>query len=152
MTPFEYDQPQYETGAGPGANAAFPADVPLSAYTQYEILNAVVANLSPELAKTFDRARGESEDFGDHFSCIDDVAAPVVIKKPAAWSKLCEGLITNAREVHARSGRTRGVPTQTSRSAPRPRPVPRFNPKEEKLEEYLARVNEELKRQGKFSY
>ena len=154
LVPFEYDNPAFETGAGPGENAAFPGDLPLTAYTQQELLERAVARLDDaDMAKKFFRARGESADFGEHFSCIDDLAGPTAFATNTDWRTLCGALIEQAKK----EGSTRGLEPRTrdlagSTRGVKPPPVPHFNPKKETLNDYLARVNADLKRRREFNY
>jgi hypothetical protein len=156
LVPFEYDEPQYETGAGPGANRAFPADLPLTAYAQFEIIDAAVSGLNKEnLKSTYEKSPGESMDFGEHFACIDKLAGPVSFPSDEAWKTLCTELVAAAKTAHANApatratrGQTRGIPRGRSASSG----IAKFDPKKEKLEDYLKRVNQELKARGEFSY
>jgi hypothetical protein len=158
MVPFEYDEPQYETGAGPGTNQAFPADLPLTAYTQFEILDSVVATLPDQtLRSTYERSAGEAADFGEHFACIDKLAGPVSFNSTDSWKRLCNALVTEAKNasqnVRVTRGGTRGLPPSASRGATRSAGIPKFDPKNvEKLEDYLRRVNQQLKARGQYSY
>jgi len=161
MVPFEYDQPQYETGAGPGANKAFPADLPLTAYTQFEILDSAVSALrDPSLRQTYQKSKGESADFGEHFACVDRLAGPVSFTSKEAWQKLCDGLIIAARkadQIVQAAPRIRGLPPSstrgTSRGIGRSDRIPKYDPKSgEALADYLKRVNQQLKQRGEYSY
>lgn len=161
LTPFEDSDPAYETGAGPGDNRFFPGDLPMTAYTQHEILDAVVKQTgNTSLASTFSRAAAESADFGAHFQCIDDIAGPTVIATEADRKTLCEGLINYVssipRSIDGLGGDSRGLPRGDSRDLPRgigtrPR-VEKFDPKTESIETYLKRINRSLHQRGAFSY
>lgn len=157
LTPFEYEQPQFETGAGPGDNRFFPADLPLTAYAQYEIIKYAVDQIKdPQLKAYFSRATGESDDFGKHFQCIDELAGPVVFRDETSWKNLCSALISRSKTLASLAGGSRG-----SRDVVRPPgaggrstvpAIKRFNPKEERLEDYLKRTNADLRKRKKFAY
>ncbi|MCX6125739.1 MAG: hypothetical protein NTV34_13485 [Proteobacteria bacterium] len=155
LVPFESDESNYETGAGPGGNRAYPpgSDLPLAAYTQHEILASVVEG-DPELKskQAFTRARGEEEDFGKHFSCIDDLAGPSLFQSEGGRVALCNALIAKAKMIDALIPQSRSVSRGVSRSlAPAPR-VARFDPKKETVKEYLKRTNSQLRSKGEFHY
>ncbi len=89
------DSPAFETGAGPGANADFPGDLPLTAYVQHEILADVATDprvADAALASLWTRGTGETDDFGEHFACIDQLAGPTVFKSEAARVGVCDAL------------------------------------------------------------
>lgn len=127
LVPFQYHEPQYATGAGPGANQEFPADLPLTAYTQYHILVDVLG----ERDDLFTRSTGEAEDFGDHFSCIDEQGGAKVFHNDAAWQAACSELLALI-ESPPRGESPTAPPTPTTRRLPRPRGP------NEPLAEYLS--------------
>jgi hypothetical protein len=80
-------RPEFETGAGPGKSPDFyeaGGDLPLTAYVQHEILTDVVRTTGlktrdgKDALRLIGRATGESDDFGSHFACIDNVAGPTL--------------------------------------------------------------------------
>lgn len=117
LTPFEYNEPQYETGGGAGANQEFPGDLPLTAYVQTQILEDVVG-LRPDL---FTRATGETDDLGEQFACIDALAAPKVLASNDARKKLCAELSTMAEARSKGGDTTRGL-DEHPRATHRPHP------------------------------
>jgi hypothetical protein len=159
LVPFEFSEPNYETGAGLGDNVAFPADLPMTAYTQTQILESAISSLNEKaLGNLFTKSKGESADFGEHFSCIDQLGGPISFKTNEDWKKLCKGLIRAARAVDQNSSwqgsnrRTPSSPNGNTRGIPHVTGIDKFNPKNESLNDYLRRINSELKRRGEFSY